>query len=89
MRRGSLLDEVFVDSCLQGVDTVLHLAAMIRKEKPEDILKTNVDGTETLLRAAKKNNIRRFIYISSENALREDLNDAYAVSKRKAEDRVR
>lgn len=74
---------------MQGVDTVLHLAALIRKEKPAAIYRINRDGTRLLVSKAKKQGVKRFIFVSTENALREDLKDAYADSKREAETAVR
>ncbi len=82
---GDITDPSAVGAAMQGVDTVLHLAAMIRKEKPAAIYRINRDGTRLLVSKAKKQGIKRFIFVSTENALREDLKDAYADSKREAE----
>ncbi len=85
---GDLLSEDAVRRAVQGADTVLHLAALIRRDSPENIFRVNVEGTRLLVSEARKAGVRRFIFVSTENALREDLDDAYAVSKRRAEEIV-
>ena len=56
---------------LQDVDSVVHLAARVHvmKESAEDPLatyrRTNVAGTENLLRRAGKHGIKRFVFIST------------------------
>ncbi len=74
---------------LQGADGVLHLAALLRKAPSSRLFDVNVTGTESLVEEARRQGIRHFIYVSSENALREDLQDAYAATKRRAESFVR
>jgi len=68
-----------------GVDTVVHLAALLRKRSPVEIRRTNVEATRFLVDEARKNSVRKFIFVSTENALREDLSDPYAETKREAE----
>jgi len=85
---GDLLSETDITKAVQGVDTVLHLGALLRTKKPDEVRRVNIEGTRMLVEAAKKEGVRRFIFVSSENALREDLVDAYAVSKREAEKSV-
>lgn len=59
------------DSCLEGVDSVVHLAARVHvmRDHGADSLaafrKTNVDGTRSLALAAAAAGVRRFIFISS------------------------
>lgn len=60
------------DTCqkaTQGVDAVIHLAAMSRSGPSIDMIETcqsiNVDGTLNLLRAAKENNVKKFVYSAS------------------------
>ncbi len=86
---GNLLSEASVRKAMAGVDTVVHLAALIRLSKPDEIYRVNVEGTRLLLREASKQGVSRVIFVSTENALREDLHDAYAESKRQAEALVR
>lgn len=59
------------DALLDGIDAVVHLAARVHQShsRPgeEDRLykKTNVLGTEKLVREAVKRNVKRFIFLSS------------------------
>ncbi|MBI2095165.1 MAG: NAD-dependent epimerase/dehydratase family protein [Candidatus Omnitrophica bacterium] len=80
-----LLSSAIPKESLDGVETVIHLAALLRSAKASDIYRVNVTGTRLLVDACKKNGVRRFIFLSTENALREDLRDAYPESKRQAE----
>jgi UDP-glucose 4-epimerase len=53
----------------KNVDWVFHLAALAdivpSIQKPEAYYRANVDGTFNVLQAAKKANVKRFIYIAS------------------------
>jgi len=82
---GDIRSEDDVRRAMKGVSAVIHLAALLRKCSAHDIYRTNVSATELLVREARKNNVKKFVYVSTENALREDLNDAYAATKRQAE----
>ena len=86
---GDLLSEDSVQKAMQGVECVLHLGALIRRSAPQEIFRVNVEGTRRLVSEAIRYKVARFIFVSTENALREDLSDAYAVSKREAEAIVR
>jgi len=46
-------------------DIIIHAAAALPLWKKEDIYTTNIDGTRNILELAKKNDIKRVIYISS------------------------
>ncbi len=93
------------DQAMQGVDIVFHLAGRahsLADSKSQDSLyfAINVDGTRALLEAAKKGNIKRFIFFSSVKAMGEENNNrldensianpesAYGKSKKEAEDLV-
>ena len=53
------------DHAFDGVDVVVHCAAALPLETPEEIHSTNVDGTRLLLETAEKKGIDRFIHTSS------------------------
>ncbi len=74
-----------LDRALEGVHCVIHMAALLRKKSPDEIRKVNVEGTQRLLDAARNQGVSHFIFTSTENALRENLSDAYAQTKREAE----
>lgn len=60
------------------VDVVIHLAGISKG----DVFKTNYEGTKNLIDACVRNNIKKFIFISSFDAV---LNTEYGRSKLKAE----
>lgn len=63
--QGDIRDPRTVDQAMQGVDQVVHCAAALPLYDPEDIFTTDVEGTRTLLEAARRQGVRRFIHISS------------------------
>ena len=52
---------------MQGCDTVFHVAADYRLwlRDPEEMYRSNVEGTRAILEAAHKNNVRAVVYTSS------------------------
>lgn len=54
-----------VQNALQGVDIVIHAAAVPPFKKKQEISLTTLNGTRNVLEAAKKNNVKRVIFISS------------------------
>ena len=97
---GNLEDTKFVDSLVKGVDTIIHTAALSSQMgNPKDFQRANVEATKHLLKAAKANKIKKFIFISSpsvyfrfkhqlelkeSDTLPKPVN-SYAYSKREAE----
>ena len=67
---GNICDPEAVDRCMKDVDMVFHFAAeshvdnSIKGANP--FVVTNVIGTQVLLDSARKNNIKRFVYISTD-----------------------
>ena len=74
------------EECLKGSDALIHAAALI-KGRPEDLLRTNLKGTEKLLDLAAGAEPIRFVFISSLAAF-ENHPSAYGRSKREGEARV-
>lgn len=68
--RGDICDPVIVDRVMKNVDEVVHFAAESHVDRSiEDgsvFVKTNVLGTHTLLDAALRHGIRRFVHISTD-----------------------
>jgi dihydroflavonol-4-reductase len=64
---GDLRDPVSLEKAMAGCDTVFHVAADYRLwvRDPQEMYRSNVDGTRSLLQAARKNNVRRLVYTSS------------------------
>ncbi len=69
---GDVRDQDRVESALQGVDIVFHAAALKHVESseynPYECIKTNVIGTQNIIRAALKNNVDKVIFISTDKA---------------------
>jgi nucleoside-diphosphate-sugar epimerase len=63
--RGDIRNADTVAKAMKGVEIAVHTAAALPLYSPEDIFSTDVEGTRTLLEAAKKNKVKRFIHISS------------------------
>jgi dihydroflavonol-4-reductase len=64
---GDLRDAASLEKTMSGCDTVFHVAADYRLwvRDPEEMYRSNVEGTRALLEAARKNGVRRVIYTSS------------------------
>lgn len=63
---GDICDTNALSRLVEGVDAVIHIAAMFRSEGPYDeFYKVNVKGTEELLRLSKEAGVRRFVYCST------------------------
>ncbi len=77
----SLNDERGLMAALKGVDIIFHLAGTERLATRADLSGVDINGTRTLVQAAKKSQIERFFYLSHLGA---DQNSAYPVLKAKA-----
>jgi dihydroflavonol-4-reductase len=64
---GDLRDPGSLEKAMAGCDTVFHVAADYRLwvRDPQEMYRSNVEGTRALLHAARKNNVRRLVYTSS------------------------
>jgi dihydroflavonol-4-reductase len=64
---GDLRDPVTIDRAVLGCDAVFHLAADYRlwSPKPEDLYRTNVEGSAHIVRSAVKAGVKRIVYCSS------------------------
>jgi len=67
--RGDITSKEDVQKSLEGVDAVVHEAALtsvpLSIEKPELVNKVNVEGTKTLLEESASAGVKRFVYASS------------------------
>jgi nucleoside-diphosphate-sugar epimerase len=63
--KGDIRNSHDVEKAMSGVDIVIHTAAALPLYSKEDIFSTDVEGTRCLLKSALKNNVKRFIHISS------------------------
>jgi dihydroflavonol-4-reductase len=64
---GDLRDPASLDNAMSGCDTVFHVAADYRlwARDPDEMYRSNVEGTRAILEAARKNGVRRAVYTSS------------------------
>jgi dihydroflavonol-4-reductase len=64
---GDLHDRLSIAAALRGVRYLVHAAADYRlwAPSPDDILRTNVDGTRTLMEEALRAGVERIVYTSS------------------------
>ncbi|MGH9404832.1 MAG: hopanoid-associated sugar epimerase [Terriglobia bacterium] len=64
---GDLRDLASLRSALRGVNTIYHVAADYRlwSRDPQEIYRSNLDGTRNLLRAARETAVERFVYTST------------------------
>ncbi len=64
---GDLRDSGSLEKAISGCDTVFHVAADYRLwiRDPEQMYRSNVEGTRAILEAARKNGVRRVVYTSS------------------------
>ena len=99
----NVLDENSINKCVQGIDIIIHLAAINEidsMKEPELALKINTKGTYELLKNARKHNVNNFIYFSTyhvygdtpESIITEKIATRplhpYAITHRAAEDFV-
>jgi dihydroflavonol-4-reductase len=64
---GDLRDPASIEKALSGCDVVFHVAADYRLwvRDPDEMYRSNVEGTRCLLEAARKQGVRRVVYTSS------------------------
>jgi dihydroflavonol-4-reductase len=64
---GDLRDPVSLEKGIAGCDVVFHIAADYRLwvRDPDEMYRANVEGTQSILEAARKNGVRRIVYTSS------------------------
>jgi nucleoside-diphosphate-sugar epimerase len=91
--RGNILEADGYEKALRGIDSVSHLAAKAHSvprtiDEAERFWRVNLEGTRTLMGAAVKHGVRRFVHVSTVAVLSPSIGgpaSAYADSKRAAE----
>lgn len=65
--QGDITNRELMDKITLQKEVVIHLAAVMQTQPSQnnELIKVNVQGTENLVRACEKNQVRRFIYTSS------------------------
>ena len=68
--RGDICDPAVVDEAVAGQDAIVHFAAETHVDRsivaPAQFVTTNVLGTQTLLEAAVRHGVRRFVHVSTD-----------------------
>jgi nucleoside-diphosphate-sugar epimerase len=85
---GDILDVVSLDDAMEGIDTVIHAAAIVSftKKGRKQMYQVNVEGTANVVNIALEKNVKRFVYISSVAALGRTANGGHVNEERKWED---
>ena len=69
---GDVRDENRVIEAMDGVDIVIHAAALkhvpVAEYNPMECIKTNIDGAENVIKAAIKNEVEKVIALSTDKA---------------------
>jgi dihydroflavonol-4-reductase len=66
VERVDLLDSLALERAVQGCEAVVHVAALYSFDAPAaEIERVNVGGTRTLLEAAARKGVRRFLFTST------------------------
>ena len=65
MAYGDILSPSTLKEAMIGVDTVIHLVAIIREKKNENFDLINRRGTELVIQAAKEEGVRHFVHMSA------------------------
>ncbi|HRG69561.1 MAG TPA: NAD-dependent epimerase/dehydratase family protein [Saprospiraceae bacterium] len=68
---GDLLDPTSYEDSLNGIDTIIHCAAMVSYDSKDrkQLYKINVEGTRSLVNAALFSGVKNFIFISSASTM--------------------
>lgn len=74
----SITDYAAILPAFRDIDVVVHLAAFRADDPIDDLLRTNIDGTYNVFRAAAENGVRRVVFASSGGVIRGYLNDLSA-----------
>lgn len=71
-KQGDILNTPFLINAFAGMDAVVHLAGVISIDGEPDgsVMKTNVEGTRSVVSACLKNKIKKLVHFSSVHALK-------------------
>jgi dTDP-glucose 4,6-dehydratase len=68
--KGNTADKMLIERHVSEVDVIVHFVAETHVDRsiadPESFLRSNVLGTFTLLEAARRSNIKKFVHISTD-----------------------
>ena len=85
---GDVLDVIALENAMNGVDTIIHSAAIVSfatKDRKE-MYQVNVEGTANVVNIALEKNVRRLVHISSVAALGRTANGGHVNEEKKWEE---
>ena len=69
---GDIRDFERLNTAVKGIDTIVHAAALkhvpVAEYNPTEFIKTNINGTENIVRVALANNVKRVVSLSTDKA---------------------
>ena len=82
---GDILDVISLNEAMEGVDAVIHSAAVVSflKSDRKQMYNTNVDGTANVVNLALENGIKKLVHISSISALGRTLTGEKVTEEKK------
>jgi nucleoside-diphosphate-sugar epimerase len=82
---GDVLDVISLEEAMNGVDAVIHSAAVISflKKERKNMYQVNVDGTANVVNIALEQNVKRLVHISSISALGRTANGEHITEEKK------
>ena len=85
---GDVLDVVSLSDAMQGIDSVVHSAAVVSftREKRKEMYKVNIEGTENVVNIALESGVRRLLHVSSVAALGRTTNASTVTEEKRWED---
>jgi nucleoside-diphosphate-sugar epimerase len=85
---GDVLDIISLEDAMEGIDTVIHSAAIVSfvKKDRKRMYQVNVEGTANVVNIAMEKNISRFVYISSIAALGRTANGGHVDEEKRWEE---
>lgn len=69
IHQGSITDGAFMENVCRGADAVIHMASLLDNHTWENYLEVNINGTRTVLEAARIAGIGRVVLASSHHAV--------------------
>jgi nucleoside-diphosphate-sugar epimerase len=85
---GDVLDVVLLGEAMQGVDAVIHSAAIVSftSDNRNEMYKVNIEGTANVVNAALEAGVRRLLHVSSVAALGRTSSASTVTEEKKWED---
>ena len=85
---GDILDVISLEEAMEGMDSVIHAAAIVSfgKKDREPMYQVNVEGTANVVNIALEKNIKRLVHISSVAALGRTANGGSVNEEKKWEE---